>query len=136
MKKAVWPGIQSYFSDMYGVCKCCIKRWLLVSDFPGPGSGRVHKHKDNDRGCSEKKVDFDSTVIYELGECEAGGLERAHGTFLMFFSVSGWYIGSILLYGLARDSQTNLLCQISRHRSVKTVKCNVHTALIIIIRTL
>ena len=35
----------------------------------------MNKHKDSDRGCSEKKVDFDSTVIYDLGECEADGLK-------------------------------------------------------------
>ena len=39
----------------------------------------MHKHKDNDRGCSEKKVDFESTLIYKLGECGPDGLEKVHG---------------------------------------------------------
>ena len=58
----------------------------------------MHKHKDSDRGCSEKKVDFDSTVIYDLGECEADGLEKAHGTFLKCYRFQvDICMGSILL---------------------------------------
>ena len=46
------------------------------------GSGRTHlqKHDDDDRGCSIKKVDFESNILYELGECGASGLEKVHGT--------------------------------------------------------
>ena len=39
----------------------------------------MHKHKHDDRGCSNKKVDFGNNILFDLGVCGAGGLEKVHG---------------------------------------------------------
>lgn len=74
----------------------------------------MHKHKNNDRGCSEKKVDFKSTLIYKLGECGPDGLERVHGKYVEF----------TLLFCSVRDAWTFVISQISFDCSVKPLLCD------------
>jgi hypothetical protein len=54
----------------------CVRYSLYTS---GSGSGNVNKHGHGDRGCSNKKVDFEKNMLYDLGDCEGSVIEKVHG---------------------------------------------------------
>ena len=39
----------------------------------------MNKHGHGDRGCSNKKVDFEKNMLYDLGDCEGSVIEKVHG---------------------------------------------------------
>ncbi|XP_028392495.1 putative ferric-chelate reductase 1 [Dendronephthya gigantea] len=76
-----------------------IPRYIIYAK--GKGVAKLHEHADEDKGCSEKKVDFGNHISYDLGDC-GGGLERVHGSFMIF----SWMFLVIISIFIARYSRS------------------------------
>ncbi|CAB3984117.1 Hypothetical predicted protein [Paramuricea clavata] len=91
-----------------GVIYCKFKRPLKAKGSKyliyakGSGSTTLNKHEHGDRGCSVKKVDFANNILYELGDCGASGLEKVHGSIMIF----AWAFLVVISIFIARYSRS------------------------------